>query len=131
MMMSNINVSPTPSTPQVRARGRRPLQEQRSGHPALRPGLCVQCYGKAAGILCPRCTRETAAEHHGLAGAISRLSSTSCQHCSSESIGVVVFAGNKILPFCEPHVREWRGLDFIPALGFVKYVSIPALVVGH
>jgi hypothetical protein len=130
-MMISPNISPTTPVPQVSARGRRPLQEQSSGHPARRPGLCLQCYSKSEGILCAKCARVSAEEHRELAGAISRLRSAPCGHCPAESIGVVVFAGNGASPFCEFHARDYRSLDFIPALGFVKYGSVPHVVVGR
>ncbi len=111
--------------------GMRPLQEQSSGHPALRTGLCLLCYKKSEGSLCTKCAQGSAEEHRGLAGAINRLRSAPCDHCAEESVGVVVFAGNGISPFCEQHARSYRSLDFIPALGFVKYGSVPHVVAGR
>jgi hypothetical protein len=99
-------------------------RREESGHPALRTGLCLLCYGKSEGSLCTKCARSSADEHRALAGAISRLRGTPCQYCGSESIGVVVFAGNGISPFCEQHARSYRSLDFIPALGFVPHVVV-------
>jgi hypothetical protein len=108
----------------------RAARREEYGHPAKRQGSCLQCYSKTEGILCKKCSLSSAEEHRALAGAIGKLRGSKCEHCAAESIGVVVFAGNGVSQFCEFHARDYRSLDFIPALGFVKYGSIPALVVG-
>jgi hypothetical protein len=96
-------------------------------HPALRPRTCLQCYGKTEGVLCAKCSMASALEHRAIAGALSKHRGSPCQHCPEESIGAIVFTGNKTDPLCEKHAREYRSLDFTPRYGFVTYGSIGAL----
>jgi hypothetical protein len=106
----------------------RSLSHWRSGHPALRSNLCLQCYRHSdVGILCSACSRASAEEHRDQVANINKRRGSLCRYCSEESVGVGFFSGG-CTAFCEKHVREWRSLDFTPRHGFVSYSALPGLV---
>jgi hypothetical protein len=110
-------------------RAARAVSKEESGHPALRPHNCIQCFSsKAGGISCSKCSRAAYEEHKALARIISRLRGAPCNYCAAESVGVIVFAGNHVVAFCEADARSYRSLDFVPQHGYVNYGSLPHLV---
>jgi hypothetical protein len=88
---------------------------------------CLQCKRRCTLLLCQACSRSSAAQHRGIAAAISKLRGSPCTYCSEPSVGVIAGGSDTL---CEFHVRDYKKMDFIQRDGFVTYSSIPALVTG-
>jgi hypothetical protein len=78
---------------------------------------------------CASLSEKEKAEQLSMYVAVGKHRAAPCQYCPKLSVGCLI--GADPLPLCNEHLEDWKKYDMVMTNGFLKYGTIPALVVGR